>query len=52
MMLDELGLAQAAQAILDAVAATCATGPTTPDIGGSASTAEVGSAIAEHVRSS
>jgi tartrate dehydrogenase/decarboxylase/D-malate dehydrogenase len=52
MMLEHLGLAQAAQAVLDAIAATCATGPKTPDIGGGATTAEVGAAIAEHVRSS
>jgi tartrate dehydrogenase/decarboxylase/D-malate dehydrogenase len=51
MMLEHLGDAQAAQAILDAIAATCAAGPTTPDIGGSATTAEVGAAIADHVRS-
>jgi tartrate dehydrogenase/decarboxylase/D-malate dehydrogenase len=52
MMLEHLGLAQAAQAILDAIAATCETGPTTPDIGGGATTAEVGAAVAERVRSS
>jgi tartrate dehydrogenase/decarboxylase/D-malate dehydrogenase len=52
MMLEHLGHARAAQAILDAVAATCASGPATPDIGGSATTAEVGAAIAAHVRSS
>jgi tartrate dehydrogenase/decarboxylase/D-malate dehydrogenase len=52
LMLEHLGLAQAAQAIIDAIAATCETGPKTPDIGGGATTAEVGAAIAEHVRSS
>ena len=50
MMLEHLGHEQAGTAILDAIAATCASGPTTPDIGGSASTTEVGAAVAGHVR--
>jgi tartrate dehydrogenase/decarboxylase/D-malate dehydrogenase len=50
MMLEHLGLGEAGKSILDAIAATCAQGPKTPDIGGSASTAEVGAAVAEQVR--
>jgi len=52
MMLEQLGLGQAASSLLDAVAATCARGPATPDIGGSATTSEVGAAVAARVRAS
>jgi tartrate dehydrogenase/decarboxylase/D-malate dehydrogenase len=50
LMLEHLGHPEAGQSIIAALAATCASGPKTPDIGGSATTAEVGAAIAEHVR--
>jgi tartrate dehydrogenase/decarboxylase / D-malate dehydrogenase len=50
LMLDDLGFADACRLVIDAVEATCLDGPTTPDIGGSASTTEVGAAIAERVR--
>ena len=50
MMLEHLGEADAARSVMDAIADTCASGPKTPDIGGSATTGEVGAAVAEHVR--
>jgi tartrate dehydrogenase/decarboxylase/D-malate dehydrogenase len=50
MMLEHLGLEDASRTILEAVAHTCARGPKTPDIGGSATTSEVGAAVAERVR--
>jgi len=46
MMLEHLGHADAAQAIVRAVEAVLQSGPRTRDIGGSASTDEVGNAIA------
>jgi tartrate dehydrogenase/decarboxylase/D-malate dehydrogenase len=52
MMLEQLGEAAAAASIVDAIASTCAAGPKTPDIGGSATTGEVGAAIAARVRAS
>ncbi|MDX6568548.1 MAG: tartrate dehydrogenase/decarboxylase / D-malate dehydrogenase, partial [Gaiellales bacterium] len=50
LMLEHLGQVEPSRSIIEAIAATCASGPKTPDIGGSATTAEVGSAIAERVR--
>ncbi len=47
MMLDHLGHAEAAAAIVDAIAALLRDGgPRTPDLGGTATTSEVGEAIA------
>ena len=52
MMLDHLGYGNAAKAIEDAIEAVLAGGKTrTPDLGGSATTQEVGEAIAEHILS-
>jgi tartrate dehydrogenase/decarboxylase/D-malate dehydrogenase len=45
MMLDELGVPQAAHTIRVAVSRACASGACTPDIGGSATSAEVAAAI-------
>jgi tartrate dehydrogenase/decarboxylase/D-malate dehydrogenase len=45
MMLDDLGLDEGAARVRDAVAATCAEGILTPDVGGGATTAEVADAI-------
>ena len=54
MMLDFLGNGdtrhtQAHDAILRAIEATLATGPCTPDMGGTASTTDMGKAIADAV---
>jgi tartrate dehydrogenase/decarboxylase/D-malate dehydrogenase len=50
MMLDHFGYGNAAKAIEDAIEAVLAGGKTrTPDLGGSATTQEVGKAIAEYV---
>ena len=49
LMLDHLGEADAAGRLLRAVEAVCKDGPRTRDIGGSASTSEVGDAVAAHV---
>ena len=46
MMLEHLGEADAAARLMSAVEAVCREGPRTRDIGGSASTAEVGDAVA------
>lgn len=46
MMLEHLGHPEAAAAIMAAIEAVTAEGPRTPDMGGSATTAEVGKAIA------
>jgi tartrate dehydrogenase/decarboxylase / D-malate dehydrogenase len=46
MMLDHLGQPEAAAAILRAIETVLAHGPRTPDIGGTASTSDVGTAIA------
>jgi tartrate dehydrogenase/decarboxylase/D-malate dehydrogenase len=52
MMLDYLGYGNAAKAIEEAIAAVLADGKTkTPDMGGGATTQEVGEAIAEHILS-
>jgi tartrate dehydrogenase/decarboxylase/D-malate dehydrogenase len=45
MMLEHLGLAEAAERVMRAIAATTAAGIVTPDLGGSASTREVGDAV-------
>jgi tartrate dehydrogenase/decarboxylase/D-malate dehydrogenase len=49
MMLEHLGHKAAHDAILRAIEAVTAHGPRTPDMGGQASTADVGSAIAQAV---
>ena len=49
LMLDDLGETDAAARLLRAVEAVCKDGPRTRDIGGSASTSEVGDAVAAHV---
>jgi tartrate dehydrogenase/decarboxylase/D-malate dehydrogenase len=46
LMLDHLGEADAAQRLLDAVESVCRDGVLTRDLGGSASTSEVGDAVA------
>ena len=46
LMLDHLGLPDEARRIVAAIEHTTANGPTTPDLGGSARTTEVGDAIA------
>lgn len=50
MMLEHLGHAEAAEAVVRAIETVLATGPRTRDLGGNAGTREVGDAIAEHVR--
>lgn len=47
MMLEHLGETAAAQSVMDAIEAVLLDGPKTPDMGGNASTAEVGDAIAD-----
>jgi tartrate dehydrogenase/decarboxylase/D-malate dehydrogenase len=49
MMLDHLGHPDAAKAIVDAIENVLAEGPRTPDLGGTASTQDLGKAIAEAV---
>jgi tartrate dehydrogenase/decarboxylase / D-malate dehydrogenase len=49
LMLDHLGETDAAARLMRAVEAVCKDGPRTRDIGGSASTSEVGDAVAAHV---
>lgn len=49
MMLEHLGCPEAGQAVLAAIEAVLATGPRTPDMGGTASTEDVGKAIAQAV---
>jgi tartrate dehydrogenase/decarboxylase / D-malate dehydrogenase len=46
LMLEHLGLPEPAQRVLAAIEAVCRDGPLTTDVGGTASTAEVGDAIA------
>jgi tartrate dehydrogenase/decarboxylase/D-malate dehydrogenase len=50
MMLDHFGHADAARAIVAAIETVLINGPRTPDLGGTASTQEVGRAIADAVR--
>jgi tartrate dehydrogenase/decarboxylase/D-malate dehydrogenase len=47
LMLEHLGEPEAAAALLNALATVCSTGPRTRDVGGSATTREVGQAVAE-----
>ncbi len=49
LMLDQLGIEPAADRVREAVVAALAEGATTPDLGGTATTEEVGSWIARHV---
>ena len=49
MMLEHLGHKQAADAVLHAIETVLSEGPRTPDIGGTASTQDVGKALAEAV---
>jgi tartrate dehydrogenase/decarboxylase/D-malate dehydrogenase len=51
MMLDHLGHAEAASAIVTAIESVLSNGPRTPDLGGTAKTHEVADAIADKVRS-
>lgn len=51
MMLDFLGERAAHDAMLNAIEQVLAQGPRTPDLGGKASTTEVGQAVAELIRS-
>jgi tartrate dehydrogenase/decarboxylase/D-malate dehydrogenase len=46
MMLDHLGEHVAAKAITDSIEECLISGPATPDLGGTASTSDVGQAIA------
>jgi tartrate dehydrogenase/decarboxylase/D-malate dehydrogenase len=52
MMLDHLGHAEAARMIVGAIETVLSSGPRTPDLGGTASTQDVGRAIAAVVRNS
>ncbi len=49
LMLEHLGEEEAAKLLMDALVETCRAGPRTPDVGGSATTAQVGDAIAARV---
>ncbi len=49
MMLDHLGLAEEAAQVMSAIEATTAGGTLTPDLGGTATTIEVGDAILSHL---
>jgi tartrate dehydrogenase/decarboxylase/D-malate dehydrogenase len=50
MMLDHLGHGDAARTVVSAIESVLNNGPRTPDLGGTASTQEVGRAIADAVR--
>ena len=50
LMLDHLGLTDEAAAVMAAIRATTAGGTLTPDLGGTASTREVGDAVLAHLR--
>jgi tartrate dehydrogenase/decarboxylase/D-malate dehydrogenase len=50
LMLEELGEADASRRLLAAVEETCASGTCTHDVGGTASTREVGDAVADRLR--
>jgi tartrate dehydrogenase/decarboxylase/D-malate dehydrogenase len=50
MLLDWLGETRGQKLILDAIRATTASGLLTPDLGGSARTAEMGDAVAARIR--
>jgi tartrate dehydrogenase/decarboxylase/D-malate dehydrogenase len=47
MMLEHLGHADAAKAIVDAIEAVLVEGPRTPDVGGKATTTDLGKAVAD-----
>jgi tartrate dehydrogenase/decarboxylase/D-malate dehydrogenase len=51
LMLDHLGLADESRRAMRAIETTTAAGTLTPDLGGTATTAEVGNAILTHLRS-
>jgi tartrate dehydrogenase/decarboxylase/D-malate dehydrogenase len=51
LMLEQLGESEAAGRLMQALEAVCREGPRTGDIGGAASTSEVGDAIAKRVSS-
>jgi tartrate dehydrogenase/decarboxylase/D-malate dehydrogenase len=50
LMLEHLGLDREAKLVMNAMESVCASGPRTRDVGGAASTAEVGEAIARKLR--
>lgn len=50
MMLEHLGEAEAAEAVMAAIEDVLLQGPHTPDMGGQASTQEVGAGIADAIR--
>ena len=52
LMLEHLGEPEAASRLMAALASVCATGPKTGDVGGSATTAEVGAAVVAAVGAS
>ena len=49
MMLEHLGHADAARAIVDAIETILVEGPRTRDVGGKAGTADMGKAVAEAI---
>ncbi|MBM3678218.1 MAG: tartrate dehydrogenase [Actinobacteria bacterium] len=49
LMLEHLGEAEAARRVMDALSDVCRDGPRTRDVGGTATTAEVGNAVAQRV---
>ena len=49
LMLEHLGEAEAAAALMDALVTACREGPRTRDVGGTATTVEVGDAVAARV---
>jgi tartrate dehydrogenase/decarboxylase/D-malate dehydrogenase len=49
LMLESLGETEASRRLLDAIEAVCRNGPRTRDVGGNASTSEVGEAVAARV---
>ncbi len=49
LMLEHLGEAEAGRAVMSALEAVCRDGLGTPDVGGSATTRDVGDGVAEHV---
>jgi tartrate dehydrogenase/decarboxylase / D-malate dehydrogenase len=51
LMLDHLGEEEAAAALLESLATVCCKGPKTRDVGGAATTRDVGDAVAEHLAS-
>jgi tartrate dehydrogenase/decarboxylase / D-malate dehydrogenase len=51
LMLEHLGFGAEGRRVIRAIEAVCASGPRTPDVGGTATTVEVGDAIAAQVQS-